>query len=167
MAVTRALVSASPCDTPRGVLGSPGRAWSWDFNYQIEDHFSWFVPNKKGEHNFKIGARFNYTEYRRVSENNRNGTFTLSTDLPFDPANPQTYPERLTIRTPGSYDATLRNRTFELYAQDKWQMGQSTTLSIGLRYDLEIIPRTRATIRCSVPARNTPSTATILHREWG
>jgi hypothetical protein len=112
----------------------------WDSNYQIEDDFSWFVPNKKGDHNFKVGARFNYTELRRVSQNNRNGTFRFSTDLPFDPANPRTYPERLTIRIPGSYDATLTNHTFELYAQDKWQMGPSATLSIGLRYDLEIIP---------------------------
>jgi len=112
----------------------------WDSNYQVEDDFSWFVPNRKGDHDFKVGARFNYTELRRISQNNRNGTFRFATDLPFDPANPRTYPERLTIRIPGSYDATLTNRTFELYAQDKWQMGQRATLSIGLRYDLEIIP---------------------------
>ena len=112
----------------------------WDSNYQIEDDFSWFVPNKKGAHNFKVGARINYTELRRVSQNNRNGTFRFSTHLPFDPANPRTYPERLTIRTPGSYDATLTNRTFELYAQDKWQIGNRSTVSLGVRYDLEIIP---------------------------
>ena len=72
----------------------------WDSNYQIEDHFSWFVPNKKGTHDLKVGARFNYTELRQVSQNNRNGTFRFNTDLPFDPANPRTYPERLTIRVP-------------------------------------------------------------------
>ena len=112
----------------------------WDSSFQIEDHFSWFVPNKKGTHDFKVGARFNYTEFRQVSQNNRNGTFKLNTDLPFDPANPKTYPERLTIRIPGTYDATIINRTFELYAQDKWQMGARTTVSVGVRYDLEIIP---------------------------
>ena len=112
----------------------------WDSNYQVEDHLSWFVPNKKGSHHFKVGARFNYTELRQVSQMNRNGTFRFSTDLPFDPANPRTYPERLVIRTPGAYGATITSRTFELYAQDKWQMGASATMSVGVRYDLEIIP---------------------------
>jgi hypothetical protein len=40
----------------------------------------------------------------------------------------------------GSYDATLTEHTFELYAQDKWQMGRNATFSAGVRYDLEIIP---------------------------
>ena len=112
----------------------------WDSNYQIEDHFSWFVPNKKGTHDFKVGARFNYTELRQVSQNNRNGIFRFNTHLPFDPADPRTYPERLTIRVPGPYDATITSRTFELYAQDQWQMGARATLNVGIRYDLEIIP---------------------------
>ena len=56
----------------------------WDANYQIEDSFSWFVPGKKGDHNLKVGARYNYTELRRVSQINQNGTFRFNTDLPFD-----------------------------------------------------------------------------------
>ena len=34
----------------------------------------------------------------------------------------------------------MTNHTVEVFAQDKWQMGDNTTLSLGLRYDLEIIP---------------------------
>ena len=56
------------------------------------------MPGKKGDHNLKFGARYNYTELRRVSQINQNGTFRFNTDLPFDAANPRTYPERLTIR---------------------------------------------------------------------
>jgi hypothetical protein len=112
----------------------------WDSNYQIEDHLSWFVPDKKGNHDLKFGARYNFSELRRVSQINMNGTFRFNLDLPFDPANPRTYPERLTIRLPGAYDATVTNHTAEVYAQDKWQMGGNTTLSVGIRYDLEIIP---------------------------
>jgi hypothetical protein len=111
----------------------------WDSNYQIEDDFSWFVPGKKGDHELKIGARYNYTDLRRVSQINSNGTFSFNTDLAFDPANGRTYPERLSIRL-GSYDKTIINHTYELYAQDKWKMGGHTTLSVGVRYDLEIIP---------------------------
>jgi hypothetical protein len=111
----------------------------WDSNYQIEDDYSWFVPGKKGDHELKFGARYNYTELRRVSQINENGTFTFNTDLPFDPANPRTYPERLSIRM-GTYNEFINNHTYEFYAQDKWKMGGHSTLSIGIRYDLEIIP---------------------------
>ena len=94
----------------------------WDSNYQIEDDFSWFLPGKKGDHELKFGVRYNYTELERVSQINENGTFRFNTDLPFDAANPRTYPERLTIRM-GTFDEFIKNHTFELYAQDKWKMG--------------------------------------------
>jgi hypothetical protein len=111
----------------------------WDSNYQIEDDYSWFVPGKKGDHDMKFGFRYNYTELRRVSQVNENGTFSFNTDLPFDAANPRTYPERFTIRT-GAFNEFINNHTYEMYAQDKWRVSPRTTLSLGLRYDLEIIP---------------------------
>jgi hypothetical protein len=70
---------------------------------------------------------------------NSNGTFTINSDLPFDPANPRTYPERFSIRT-GTFNEFINNHTYEMYAQDKWRVSPRTTLSVGLRYDLEIIP---------------------------
>jgi len=111
----------------------------WDSNYQIEDDYSWFVPGKKGDHELKFGARYNFTELRRVSQINENGQFQLTYDLAFDPANPRTYPERLSIRT-GEFREYIKNHTYEFYGQDKWKMGGHTTLSAGVRYDLEIIP---------------------------
>ena len=110
----------------------------WDSNWQIEDDLSWFIPGKKGDHELKFGARYNYTDLRRVSQINQNGTFRFNTDLAFDPANPRTYPERLTIRM-GEFEEFIENHTVEAYAQDRWKMGR-TTLSAGIRYDLEIIP---------------------------
>jgi len=111
----------------------------WDSNYQIEDDYSWFIPGKMGDHDMKFGFRYNYTELERVSQVNSNGTFRFNTDLPFDPANPRTYPERLTIRT-GTFNEFIDNHTYELFAQDKWRLGPQTTMSLGIRYDLEVIP---------------------------
>ncbi|MCC7242947.1 MAG: TonB-dependent receptor [Acidobacteria bacterium] len=111
----------------------------WDSNWQIEDDFSWFIPGKRGDHELKVGARYNYTELRRESQINRNGTFRFNTDLAFDPTNPRTYPERLTIRAPDTFKEFIDNHTVELFAQDKWRVGRNT-FSLGLRYDLEVIP---------------------------
>ena len=111
----------------------------WDSNYQVEDDFSWFVPGKKGDHEFKFGVRYNYTELRRVSQINANGTFSFPTDATFNAADPRTYPERLSIRM-GTFNEFIENHTFEGYVQDKWKMDNRTTLSIGVRYDLEVIP---------------------------
>jgi hypothetical protein len=111
----------------------------WDSNWQIEDDYSWFIPGKKGDHEVKFGGRYNYTELLRVSQINMNGTFRFNTDAVFDPANPRTYPERLSIRM-GEYEQFIDNHTVEAYIQDKWKMGGRTTLSLGVRYDLEIIP---------------------------
>jgi carboxypeptidase family protein len=111
----------------------------WDSNYQLEDDYSWFVPGKKGDHELKFGATYDYTELRRVSQINENGTFSFNSDLAFDPANPRTYPERLSVRM-GTYNEFINNHTYAFYAQDKWKIAGSSTLSIGVRYDLEIIP---------------------------
>ena len=111
----------------------------WDSNYQIEDDYSWFRPGTHGDHDMKFGFRYNYTALRRVSQVNQNGTFTFNTNLPFDPANPRTYPERFSIRT-GAFEENVKNHTYEVFAQDKWRIRPQTTINLGVRYDLEIIP---------------------------
>ena len=103
----------------------------WDSNYQIEDDFSWFVPGKKGDHELKFGARYNYTELRRISQVNQNGQFTINVDAPFDPNVPSTYPERLTIRT-GEFEEFIDNHTFEFYAPGQVEDGRA--------YDAELRP---------------------------
>ncbi len=112
----------------------------WDSNYQLEDDYSWFLPGKKGDHDLKFGVRYNYTELRRVSQIQSNGQFRFNSDqvYPFNPADPRTYPERLTIRT-DTFNEFIKNHTYEFFAQDKWRIGRNT-ISVGLRYDLEIIP---------------------------
>jgi hypothetical protein len=109
--------------------------------FQIENTFSWFVPNKRGDHDVKLGVQYEYVEADNVAQDNLNGTFAFGqNDLPFDRNNPRTYPDRLTIRVPGQGRVFEKAHYLSFFAQDKWKMGSRVTTTIGLRYDRERIP---------------------------
>lgn len=111
-----------------------------DRNYQIDDTFSWFVPNKAGDHDFKFGTFYHFTVLDNEQQANLNGTFFFNVDVPFDSANPRTYPERLSVRVGGPASTFLKAHTLEAFAQDKWRVNGRLTMSVGVRYDLEVVP---------------------------
>jgi hypothetical protein len=114
--------------------------FSLDDAYSLENTFSWFIPDKMGRHDTKFGAKYTYIWISNPNNSQANGTYVFGHDLPFNAADPRTYPERLNIRVPGPLEYEMISRTYELYAQDKWQVKPNLTLSLGLRYDLEVIP---------------------------
>ena len=114
--------------------------FSLDDAYTLEDTFSWFVPDKGGRHDLKFGARWSHVWISNPNNSNANGTFSFNSDRAFNAADPSTYPERFSIRAPGPLDYELRSNVWEIYAQDKWAMKNGLTASLGVRYDLEIIP---------------------------
>lgn len=69
-----------------------------------------------------------------------NGTFSFRNDGPFNPDDPRTYPERLTIRVPARQADTMKANYISAFAQDNWKMTPRFSLNLGLRYDLEIVP---------------------------
>ena len=109
--------------------------------YQIEDTFSWFVPNKwHGDHDLKGGVQYEYISVKSVTDDNLNGTFAFGVnDLTFDRNNPRTYPDRLTIRL-ASQKSFVKATWMSGYFQDKWRYTDRFTISLGLRYDVETIP---------------------------
>ena len=56
------------------------------------------------------------------------------------PPIPFTYPDRLTIRVGGESRFYEKAHYVTGFVQDKWRMNNRLTLSLGLRYDLEVIP---------------------------
>jgi Carboxypeptidase regulatory-like domain/TonB-dependent Receptor Plug Domain len=108
--------------------------------YQIEDTFSWFIPGKGGDHDVRFGAQYQYSDQLFSEQGNLNGTFIFSTNSPFNPNDPRTYPERFTIRVPSGLDYKQHGHTISAFAQDKWKIGRRLTASIGARYDLGISP---------------------------
>jgi hypothetical protein len=111
-------------------------------SYSIEDTLSWFVPDKRGTHDLKFGARYSRTWLSNPNWANMNGTYQFANyqDRAFDPADPRSYPQRLTIRVPGPLTYELVMHVYEAFAQNKWQLRRGMTLSMGVRYDLEIMP---------------------------
>ncbi len=145
-----------PDDAGRGIVNAPPRldyetfdaqaATTMDYSiqrsYSIEDTFSWFIPDKKGRHDTKVGARYSRTWLSNPVWSNMNGSFVFRgiQDRAFNVADPGTYPERVTIRVPDVNTYELVAHVYEVFAQDKWQPISGLTLSVGLRYDLEVIP---------------------------
>src|SRR5439155_17305262 len=63
--------------------------------YQLDETFAWFLPGKKGDHDLKFGASWQYLPLHQFIADNQNGTFTFSaSDRDFNAADPRTYPDR-------------------------------------------------------------------------
>ena len=108
--------------------------------YQIEDTVSWFVPGRRGDHDIRFGAQYQYSDQQFTNEGNLNGTFIFGSNRPFDPNDPSTYPERFSIRVPGASAFRQHAHIISAFAQDKWKVTDRLTLSLGARYDVSISP---------------------------
>ena len=108
---------------------------------QIDDTMAWFIPNKHGDHDLKVGAQYQYSGASNVTQDNLNGTFAFGrSDVVFNPADPRTYPDRFSIRVGGPSIFYEKAHYIATFVQDKWRFTPRLTLSLGLRYDVEIIP---------------------------
>jgi len=108
--------------------------------YQLDDTFSWFIPHGGTTHDVKMGGQYEYVGARSTAQDNINGVFFFRSDLPFTAGDPRTYPERLYVRVPATLDTFQKAHFASAFAQDKWTVTKRTTLSLGLRYDVEVQP---------------------------
>lgn len=109
-------------------------------NWTIENTFSWFVPGKRGDHDVKFGTQLGYIKHKFDEQSSANGIFSFRSDRAFDPNDFSTYPERLTIRVPAPDTTGMQSKTVGLFIQDKWKINTRLSLTLGVRYDLEILP---------------------------
>src|SRR5262245_2998341 len=105
---------------------------------QLDETFSWFIPDKKGDHDVKFGAGWYYLPLHTFDAGTLNGSFSFSaSDADFNPNDPRTYPDRLNIRVPGVSDFFVKGHQVGFFVQDKWKITQRLTVSAGVRYDVE------------------------------
>jgi outer membrane receptor protein involved in Fe transport len=104
-------------------------------SYRLADTVNW----TRSSHSFKFGLEYNYVTADNLTEDSLNGQFTFPTNLPFNAADPRTYPERLQIRVPGAQKFVVIAHNPSVFAQDAWKVNRNLTLNLGLRYDYESI----------------------------
>ncbi len=108
---------------------------------QLDSTLAWFLPGHRGDHDLKLGAQYEYSGASNTNQGNLNGTFSFGrSNVPFNPADPRTYPDRFSIRVGGPSNFYEKAHYVSAFVQDKWRLSQYLTLSLGVRYDLEIIP---------------------------
>ncbi len=110
----------------------------------LDSAFNWFLPGKAGDHDLKLGFQYLYARNVLDEQGSMNGEFRHPSDLPFNAANPSTYPERLSIRVPEPAGQTSFTHSFAYFVQDKWRATRNLTITLGLRYDVDIFPFVQA-----------------------
>jgi carboxypeptidase family protein/TonB-dependent receptor-like protein len=115
--------------------GTAGHYWN---TIALTEQFT-FTP---GNHTWRFG--FGTGSYGGTSFTAPAGTggpfgqFNFLTDVPFDPANPSTYPSRFRIRL-GDPFFDVKDWRHNAYVADKWRVTNKLTLNLGVRYDYSTI----------------------------
>ncbi len=112
-----------------------------DDGIQLEETLGWFLPHHRGDHDVKFGGQYEFINAWNTNPGNLNGTFSFGrNDTPFDPAIASTYPDRFSVRVGGASNFTETAHYISFFGQDKWRFNEHLTLSLGLRYELEVLP---------------------------
>ncbi len=97
---------------------------------QVVDNFTL----EAGSHRLKFGVDATHVTEDGFFMGSRPGVFSFSTDEPFDPANPSTYPFRFQTME-GDPNFRWIVSSAAAFAQDTWRLPRNLTLNVGVRFD--------------------------------
>jgi hypothetical protein len=121
---------------------APDHSGTFSQNIALSNFFTYITSD--AAHTLKAGATYNYLEEdpARVGTGLL-GIYTFRHNLPFNPANPLTYPSQFEI-TLGDPFVFTTDTWINGYVQDQWRATSKLTLNLGLRYDYqELTPQTK------------------------
>jgi TonB dependent receptor-like, beta-barrel len=107
--------------------------------WQFADAITWLIANRSGQHTVKSGFDVSFVRDDNFFPLNFAGTFTFTHDLPFDPANANTYPAQFT-NSAGPPNVNLEDRMYAIFLQDQWRPTARLTFNAGIRWDYEDAP---------------------------
>ncbi len=122
-----------------------GGGWNSIRTYTFDDAYSYFVPAWHGEHTLKFGGGYSVnSDVPNTVTNSGTFTFTGSNgDLPYNPANPATYPARFDVTVGPAADVgwetSVTDHRGYWFAEDKWRPADRLTLNLGVRWDHQSI----------------------------
>jgi hypothetical protein len=103
----------------------------------VGNDFTFIKNGWGGSHTFKTGVLWQRLVHDpQIVGRPVNGVFTFQHNLPFNPANPLTYPSRFQILL-GQVYFDFDDRRTNWYVQDKWQVNRNLTLNLGVRHDYQ------------------------------
>jgi hypothetical protein len=100
-------------------------------NHGIFDTF--YINTAK--HDIKIGGELTFASSNFEAHFTEHGSFSFTTDLPFDINNSRTWPQSFTMQTPGFYN--YKSKQIAVFIQDDWRVHDRVRLNLGLRYDAD------------------------------
>jgi hypothetical protein len=86
-------------------------------------------------HDVKVGGELGFGRNELHGHFFEDGLFRFTTDLPFNPELPNTWPVSFVQQAPNTQ--TYRSRQLALFVQDDWRAIDRVRLNLGLRYDLD------------------------------
>ena len=99
---------------------------------QLIEELSW----TRGAHDAKAGVQVSHGRSAGDFRFLRDGTYTFRFDIPFDFANPETYPVFFS-QFVGSTNWDYSRWAGGVFVQDSWRMTPTFTVNAGIRYDLD------------------------------
>lgn len=132
--VVRTPLDAPTINRPSGNFGKAsnqpqGRT---EDRWQLVNNLSYSIR----AHDLKFGIDYSRVRATSYFNNNTGGTFTFTTDRPFDANDLTTYPTQYT-RNIGDPNLLRKNDLLGLFVQDSWRLTPQFTLNTGVRYDRE------------------------------
>jgi hypothetical protein len=100
--------------------------------WQFINNFTYTMSS----HDLKAGADVSIIRAPTFFPRNHDGTFTFTTDRPFDPNDLTTYPTQYTQSVADPW-VNLDDDILAFFVQDTWRVRTDVTLSMGIRYDRE------------------------------
>ena len=113
-----------------------------DNSLQFDDTLSWYLPDKVGDHDIRMGGHFSSRQVDRDDSRRANGRFQFGNNRPFDIDDPTTYPNRFDIligspRGQNPEQDLPPASVVALFFQDDWQPLADLTINLGMRWDWE------------------------------
>jgi hypothetical protein len=94
------------------------------------------------KHDIKIGGELTIASSNFEAHFTEHGSFSFTTDTPFNVNDPRTWPQSFTMQTPGFYN--YKSNQIAGFIQDDWRIHDRVRLNLGLRYDFDTNLRNNA-----------------------